>query len=231
MNQGNLQGHSSVVSDMSRDNEIIYVGDPMCSWCWGIAPELDEVVTNRSDIAFRVVVGGLHPGGPRVDDRLAAMLAHHWHQVEDRSGQPFDHTLLERRDWEYDTEPACRAVVTVRSIAPELTLKYFQGVQRAFYAEGQVPTEGGVLAEVASQVGIASTDFLDRFETAEVRDETEADFSMARSWGVTGFPTVVARSGNKLRAIARGYTTAEVMLQNLEAVMGPVDLCAPGEIC
>lgn len=27
----------------SESLEVIYVGDPMCSWCYGIAPELDKL--------------------------------------------------------------------------------------------------------------------------------------------------------------------------------------------
>ena len=28
---------------MTVDKEIIYVGDPMCSWCWGFSPVLKRI--------------------------------------------------------------------------------------------------------------------------------------------------------------------------------------------
>ena len=34
-------------------------------------------------------------------------------------------------------EPACRAALAVRNLAPAATLGYFAAVQRAFYAEGR----------------------------------------------------------------------------------------------
>lgn len=30
---------------MHKIEEIIYVGDPMCSWCWGFAPEFQKLRT------------------------------------------------------------------------------------------------------------------------------------------------------------------------------------------
>ena len=41
---------------------LIYVADPMCSWCWGFAPVLDEVrATLGLDVPLRYVMGGLAP--------------------------------------------------------------------------------------------------------------------------------------------------------------------------
>ena len=45
---------------MTSDLEFIYVGDPMCSWCWGFAPVLERM-TEVYEIPIRVVVGGISP--------------------------------------------------------------------------------------------------------------------------------------------------------------------------
>ncbi len=47
--------------ELDNEIELIYVGDPMCSWCWGIAPQLDTLVRTHPDIPLRIVVGGLRP--------------------------------------------------------------------------------------------------------------------------------------------------------------------------
>lgn len=105
---------------------LIYLGDPMCSWCWGIAPELDRL-SSQVALPFDVVVGGLRPGpsADRMNASTAARLADHWRHVEARSGQPFDFSILDDHTWTYDTEPACRAVVTMRRIDPDRTLNWF----------------------------------------------------------------------------------------------------------
>ena len=47
-----------------------------------------------------------------------------WTQVNGATGQPFDFAFLERDGFVYDTEPACRAVVTVRRMMPKLALAF-----------------------------------------------------------------------------------------------------------
>ena len=41
-----------------------------------------------------------------------------WTNVGQASGQPFDFSFFEREEFIYDTEPACRAVVTMRTRSP-----------------------------------------------------------------------------------------------------------------
>jgi putative protein-disulfide isomerase len=141
-------------SDQRTAREIIYVGDPMCSWCWGIAPELDAIRDRRSDLDFRIVLGGLRPGpaAEPVTDSTARTLAHHWEQVAERSGQPFDHSILERRDWTYDTEPASKAVVVMRELDETLAWPMFHRLQQAFYAEGRIIVDEAVIAELVAEL-------------------------------------------------------------------------------
>ena len=51
--------------DTTQNIEIIYVGDPMCSWCYGIAPELKKLKSHydTKNIPFKIIVNGLRPGG------------------------------------------------------------------------------------------------------------------------------------------------------------------------
>ena len=44
-----------------EENSIIYVGDTMCSWCYGFAPELDKFIANHPELKIRLVQGGLRP--------------------------------------------------------------------------------------------------------------------------------------------------------------------------
>lgn len=40
---------------------VRYVCDPMCSWCWGIAPTLHDLAgyCQRHDLDFAITAGGL----------------------------------------------------------------------------------------------------------------------------------------------------------------------------
>lgn len=219
---------------LTSEREIVYVGDPMCSWCWGIAPELETLRRRRPDLGFRIVVGGLRPGpaAEPMTDRMAAALRHHWDQVAGRSGQRFDRAVLDRRDWTYDTEPACKAVVTVRTLDSDLGWPMFQRLQRAFYVEGRLLDDSETLTDLADEVGVEATAFRSAFETREAVKATWQDFSLARSWGVTGFPTVIAREGNRGSVIAAGYASASDMEMALAAAVPlPGTTCEPGHPC
>ncbi|HVL51600.1 MAG TPA: DsbA family protein [Actinomycetota bacterium] len=209
-----------------EEREIIYVGDPMCSWCWGFAPELDELCRRFPTVGLRVVTGGLRPGpdAQPMSDRLAGFLESEWSQIEQHTGQPFDHGLLARRDWIYDTEPACRAVAIMRSIDEPLAWPLFKRIQRAFYAEGILPLDRQVLAGLVDQVGGDASAFAEAFDSERFAQAAWADFAQAREWGVASLPTVIARVGDQGYLLTIGYTTAEVMAGRLPAeIAGPAE--------
>lgn len=209
---------TQIESTEADDRELIYVGDPMCSWCWGIAPELQALVDAHPELPLRIVVGGLRPGpnAQTVGPEFAGRLAHHWEDVQRRSGQPFDRTLLDDHGWLYDTEPACRAVVVMRELASHETFRFFKRLQHAFYAEGRAVWDPEIYDELIEGFDVDPDEFMDAFGSRDAVKATWQDFSLARSWGINGFPTIVLRQGSTGQVIARGYTTAD----DMELVIG-----------
>jgi len=178
------------------DLEFIYVGDPMCSWCWGFAPALEQLEV-RYGIPLRVVMGGLRTGpqAQLMDVEACRQLATYWQGVAQRTGQPFTTVSLERDGWRYDTELSCRAVVTMRELAPQDTLRWVARLHRAFYVEGIDVTD---LSEFPALLDGFDVD-PDRFAQTLVEDatveRTRQDFDTAQRYGATGFPTVLLRYG------------------------------------
>ena len=120
---------------MAQENyKLIYIGDPMCSWCYGIAPQWAEVVdTYEGKVEIEIVMGGLRPYYDETMLNMKSFLSHHWEDVHKASGQEFNYEILDRADLAYDTEPPCRAVVIVRQLAPGKELAFFKHIQRDFY--------------------------------------------------------------------------------------------------
>ncbi|WP_231915308.1 DsbA family protein [Lewinella sp. 4G2] len=200
--------------DFAEDVEIIYVGDPMCSWCWGISPALNrlERAAEMNGIPYRIVLGGLRPGGGDPwDDEMKKFIGHHWDQVTERSGQPFGRALFERDTFNYDTEPSCRAVVAARTMNPEVESRFFELTQHHFYVLNEDPKDAAFYAPICEELGLDYQEFVRQFNSPEVKAATEQDFRLNRSWGVTGYPTVILRKGNELTALARGFNTFENM--------------------
>lgn len=197
----------------TQERELLYVGDPMCSWCWGISPELDKLIGQLPDVPFRILAGGLRPGpsAEAMTDDFAQFLANEWSQISERTGQKFDFKILQREDWIYDTEPACRAITTMGEIDETLAWPLFKRIQQAFYAEGILVTDPEVYPALVKEVGGDPDQFMAMFMSQEATDLVWEDFAIVRSWGVTSFPTVIYREGDSGSIIAHGYATAETM--------------------
>lgn len=225
---------------MERDLEFIYVGDPMCSWCWGFAPVLERM-QQVYEIPIRVVVGGLRPGpdAQELDDRWAATLAHHWEQVAHASGQPFDHAFLDRRDgWVYDTETPAVAVVAMRELSPGGTLRFHSRLQQAFYSEGIDITDPAEYPALLADFDVDQAKFMSRLESDEMRQAAWTDFAEARALGANGFPTLLVRDGDEYGIVTRGYLPTERLLPVLSEWLlnryeeaGDALFCEPGTVC
>lgn len=202
--------------------ELIYVGDPMCSWCWGLSPSLKKLRDRFAgdNIPFRLVVGGLRPGGGEAwNDRMKSMLKHHWAMVTEKSGQPFGFGLFDKEDFDYDTEPACRAVVAARPLANNTLLEFFEAIHRKFYVDSEDPKQLGFYESICRQAGIDFLEFTGRFQDETVREETFREFDLARSWGVQGFPSVLLSAKNQLSYVTHGFNTYDHLEKRVLALL------------
>jgi putative protein-disulfide isomerase len=203
---------------------LIYVGDAMCSWCYGFAKPLDELLADPRDAAplqLALVMGGLRPFTTEaMSTERATELAGHWHKVAETSGQVFaqaSHTAMHRPGFVYDTEPAARATVTVRSLWPQHVWRYFKTAQHAFYAEARDVTDAGVLTDIATDLDLPRSDFAKAFASQEMRDATMQDFRQSQEWGIRGFPTLIAEHGDHLHLVGSGYMPIDTLRQQLSA--------------
>ena len=199
---------------------LVYFADPLCSWCYGFGPELATFLAGQPGLRCDVVMGGLRPYNKELmSDEMRAMLRGHWKHVHEESGLPFTETILARRDFVYDTEPACRAVITVRAMDAARALPMLKAVQSAFYAQGRDATQAGVLADIAQECGVDRNTFLASFESPAMSEETRRDFSTAKEMGVAGFPTLAAGYETKqFLLLANGFTRAAVLRDRLADV-------------
>lgn len=200
--------------------ELIYVGDPMCSWCYGFGPVIERL-DERFDFPTRLIIGGLRPGPAAqvLDDRMRSFLRHHWEEIGERTGQPFDLGGLDRDDWTYDTLMADIAAVVMRELNPEEALPFFARLQRAFYAEAVDVTDPEVYPDLLEGFGVDVDRFVDELASVEMQQATYGDFAEARALGANGFPTLFLRAGDELFLVSRGYAPYEMLEPALTAFL------------
>ena len=206
-----------------NDGPILwYFADPMCSWCWGFSPVIDAVrEAYRERAKISLVLGGLRTGTiESLSPQGREDILHHWHQVHERTGQPFrfDHALPE--GFVYDTEPACRAVAAMGELDPALIFSMFKAVQSAFYAGGRDVTQAEVLADLATRLGMDAQRFELAFASQATKARTQAHFRLARERGVRGFPTLLLQKENDFHPITRGWQPLSAIRASIETGLG-----------
>lgn len=205
---------------------LIYIADPMCSWCYGFGPELLTLLQGLPETPVELVVGGLRAYNKEVmSDELKTTLLSHWKHVEEASGLPFSYDALSRENFIYNTEPACRAVVAARILAPEAVLHAFHAIQHAFYAKGLNVTQGDVLAQVVSTAltnagfAVDAATFHATWANEATITATANDFKRTRDWNVTGFPTLVLERNGNMELVASGYMRTEALVERMQTLV------------
>lgn len=152
------------------------------------------------------MLGGLRPGTTDpITAELRDEILHHWHQVQNMTGQPFEFEGAMPDGFIYNTEPPSRAVVSVAECNAEQTLRYFKLVQQAFYANQRDVTKLDVLAQLAEEVGVEEPKFLSTFKSVEAQQKTQTHFNTAKQIGVRGFPSVFLQHQENYSLLTHGY--------------------------
>ena len=202
--------------------KIIYFGDPMCSWCYGFAPHITKVKSHYKDVLdFQLVMGGLRPGGTEKIGEMGSFLRHHWEEVNNRSHQPFNYDILSRSDFVYDTEPPCRAVVSVRELDPALEFDFYKAVQEGFYNKGLDTNDEETYSILAGNFGIDIKEFRKIYTSPSTKIKTEKDFKYSQQLGIRGFPTTVLEWNGQLHLLSNGYLEADSIIPLIDKLLNP----------
>ncbi len=198
--------------------------DAMCSWCYGFAPVMEKVAGHFGNrLEYLTFTGGLRPFNREpVSDEMRDKLLGVYKHIEEVTGQPFGGDLMLDQDFIYDTEPASRAIVTMRHAQPGYDYSYYLTIQKAFYERGEDITREDVLAGYASVFGVPTERFQELFHSEAIKQAVLNDFAVAKQFGIEGFPTLIlhrmdGKNPNTLLLVGQGYAPAEDMIQRIEA--------------
>jgi putative protein-disulfide isomerase len=190
---------------------LLYVMDPMCSWCWGFAPVLAELTAQAqaAGVPLQLVVGGLRKEQAALEPAGRVRILAHWQAVNACTGQLFNFNDGLPEGLVYHTEPACRALVTARQLDAERLWPFLELIQEAFYCDGRDVTRAGVLRELAAAAGLSRSKFAEAFDSPQMQQATQEDFSWVQDLGIAGFPTLLAEQNGQLALLTNGYQPLE----------------------
>jgi len=203
---------------------LIYFADTMCSWCYGFAPEMNRVMLAMGErIDLILQAGGLRPFHTEVlTEADKPRFRGYREKVQQASGQPFDWGFFDREGYVMDTEPASRAVVTMRALNIGAAYAYMHAIQRAYFALNEDIRQTEVLAAYAGQFDVDPAEFTTAFLSDAMKKATLEDFALAQRFQVNGFPTLVLLKDRGAYQITVGYQKAEAVIESLERALAHV---------
>lgn len=195
-----------------------YFGDPMCSWCWGFKPVLEQVDQEYPELQRVTVMGGLRGESDQpMSNDLMKLVQAAWVRIEQATGQPFNHDLWRRHRPLATTLPACRAVVAARLLDPEVMWPFMVGMFEAYFTRAMDPTQRETYLDVAGSVQLDLPQFEAKLDSPEVEAALQRDLALTRKFGITGFPSVVLSLGNDHYLVSPGYQPIEGMRRAINA--------------
>jgi putative protein-disulfide isomerase len=207
---------------MSDYNRLIYVHDPMCSWCWGFRPNFENLCKQLpAGLSVNRLLGGLAPDNDQpMPAELQSKLQDTWRRIQTRiPGTRFNFNFWRDCHPRRSTWPACRAVVVARQSDPSLESPMIEAIQRAYYLEARNPSDTDTLAALASQLGLDAVDFAIRLDAAETHDILEQEITQARRMGADSFPSLRLQIDQSFWPVPVDYTEVRPMLETIQSLL------------
>ena len=205
------------------DLRLYYVADPMCSWCWGFRPVLQEVVAALPEtVPVVYVMGGLAKDSDEpMPEATRAYVQRNWRDVTATTGAEFNWDFWSECKPRRSTYPACRAVLAARAQREDAVPELFDAIQRAYYREAGNPSDIETLTRIAGTLSPPLD--VHRFDrdirSPEIEAQLQEGFNLRRSMGVREFPSVVVKRGGAQMDIVRGWADAETALARLKTAL------------
>ncbi len=210
------------LTGMPQATRLIYVHDPMCSWCWGFKPVFDQLcreLEGRTPITR--LLGGLAADSA---DPMPSDLQHYlqdtWRRIQQRiPGTQFNfdfwHNCRPRRS----TWPACRAVLAARQLDPDQEAPMIEAIQRAYYLEARNPSDDATLVALAAEIGLDGTAFEALLDDPHIHEQLARETAYARQIGADSFPSLRLQTDTSVWPVAIDYNQVTPMLEVIDALL------------
>ena len=206
--------------------ELLYIHDPLCGWCYGMSPVINQV---KADFAGQIDVSVLCGGMVLGDD--AGPIGGTWEylrqsldEVEQVTGMQFGAAFKElgaAGAYHYDSEPPSRAIVAFRQLTrdPARTVDFAHSVQTALFRDGRDLNDTATYVPLLAPFGVAADEFARRWAMPETARAAQQEFAAVARSGVQGFPTMVLRVAEQGYVLARGYQPYEQLSAGIKQLL------------
>jgi putative protein-disulfide isomerase len=198
--------------------KLIYVHDPMCSWCWGFTDVYDQLIERLpAEIEIHRLVGGLAPDSDEpMPEPMRHMLEQTWARIEQMiPGKQFNFDFWRLCEPRRSTYPACRAVIAARTQGEQYDLIMTRKIQLAYYQQARNPSNNDTLIELSAEMGLDAERFAKDLVDPATQQLLLDEINQARSIGIDSFPSLVLEQGGQYARILSNYTDVEPILDQI----------------
>lgn len=177
---------------VNKPVKLLYFTDPICSSCWGIEPQLRKLKQEYGhyfDIEYRM--GGLleswsEYGGSDVNGPQS--VAQHWEEAGAFYNMPINGDVWNEDplDSSYPPSIAFKAAQLQDNHKAD---QFLRRIKEMVFIEKKNITKLEHLMHAATDAGLDAVQFEYDYQY-RAKQLFEEDLSMAREWGVRGFPTI-----------------------------------------
>jgi putative protein-disulfide isomerase len=199
---------------------LIYVHDPMCSWCWGFADVYEQLLPKLpAEIVIRRLLGGLAPDSEvPMPESMQAMLQQTWHRIEAMiPGKQFNFEFWSKCTPRRSTYPACRAVIAAREQGEQNDPIMTRAIQQAYYQQARNPSDHETLVKLAAEIGLDAKRFASQLLDEKTHQQLLDEIDSARSIGIDSFPSLMLEQNGRFTSILANYTNMDQILNQINA--------------
>jgi len=203
------------------EKTLIYVHDPMCSWCWAFEPVRKQLFSAlMPSTKIQRFIGGLAPdSNTPMPQQMQIMLQNTWRKIEQTvPGTVFNYNFWAQCQPRRSTYPANRAILAAKLQSPKYDELMTLRIQQAYYSEAKNPSDDSVLIALAQDIGLDKEKFEQDFYSNELQDAFQKELIYTRELGMNSFPSLAYKVNNKLYHIKLDYNNINNMLTQISQI-------------
>lgn len=198
--------------------KLIYVHDPMCSWCFGFSKVYQQLTEQLPEnVALIRLLGGLAPDTDEImPESTRQMVQQNWRRIEQHiPGVEFNYDFWTKCQPRRTTYPACRAVIAAREQGDEYDISMTRQIQQAYYRQARNPSDNETLIELAGEIGLDQERFSAQLVAEHTQQRLLDEIANTRAIGVSGFPSLVLQNDDGLQSVLVNYTDVNAVLEQI----------------
>lgn len=198
--------------------EFTYLFDPLCGWCYGASPVVQELGQHPQVQMALLPTGLFNTPGRTMDAHFADYAWANDQRIHQLTGQPFSDAyrrqILGPQGSAFDSTAATLALTAVGLEAPAAELSVLKRLQEARFVQGQDVCDISLVGQLLSDLGqtAAAQRLLDKDPALDLalRSRTQKGRQLLHALGTEGVPTLAVRSTTGWRMLDRSLLYANV---------------------